>query len=82
MSANTKKTSPSVASKAAATLTSPNASATQKQLAASVLSQARTENQTGKKIETLASTVLNSPKYNALTKELAASALSQSNKNR
>ena len=47
MVANTKKTSPKIASKAAATLKSPNASATAKSLAASALAQAGTGKQTG-----------------------------------
>lgn len=80
--AGNKKTSPSVASKAAKTLSNPNASATQKRLAGSALSQSGTRKQTGKEMETLASKVLPSGKYNKETKTLAATVLAQSNKKR
>lgn len=56
---NTRKTSKSVASKAARTLRSKSASATQKRLAASALSQASKAHATGKRMERLAATVLN-----------------------
>lgn len=73
---NTKKTSSTIASQAAQVLKDPNASAIQKSLAGSALSQSGTSNQTGGKMETTASKVLNSSKYNDQTKTLAASVLS------
>lgn len=76
---NTKKTSSTIA---AQVLKDPNASAIQKSLAGSALSQSGTSNQTGGKMETTASKVLNSPKYSDQTKTLAASVLSQANKER
>ena len=65
---NTRKTSKSVASKAARTLRSKSASATQKKLAASALSQASKAHVTGKRMERLAATVLNGKKYASKTK--------------
>jgi hypothetical protein len=82
MSKNTKQSSPAVTSAAAKTLSNPNASATAKSLAASVVAQAHTPKQTGKAMETVASKVLQSEKYSAETKALAGSVLSQSNKKR
>lgn len=82
MAANTKHTSPKIASKAAATLNNPNASATAKSLAASALSQAGTGKQTGAAMESKASKVLQSPKYSGATKALAGTVLSQANKAR
>lgn len=79
---NTKKTSSTIASQAAQVLNDPNASAIQKSLAGSALSQSGTSNQTGGKMETTASKVLNSSKYNDQTKTFAASVLSQANKGR
>ncbi|HDL6959468.1 hypothetical protein [Yersinia rochesterensis] len=79
---NIKKTSSSVASQAAQVLKNPNASAIQKQLAGSALSQAGTSNQTGAHMEEVASKVLTSPKYSEQTKTLAGSVLSQANKSR
>ncbi|WP_208790239.1 hypothetical protein [Enterococcus gallinarum] len=80
---NTKKTYSTIASQAAQVLKDPNASAIQKSLAGSALSQSRTtQPQTGGEMETTASKVLNSPKYNDQTKTLAASVLSQANKGR
>lgn len=79
---NTKKTSSTIASQAAQVLKHPNASAIQKSLAGSALSQSGTSNQTGGEMETTASKVLNSPKYRDQTKTLAASVLSQANKER
>ncbi|MBJ6867041.1 hypothetical protein JG640_18525, partial [Vibrio cholerae] len=55
---NTKKTSKSVASKAAKALSDPNASKIQKSLAASTMAQASSSKQTGKDMETKASKVL------------------------
>lgn len=82
MTNNTKKTSSAIASQAAQVLKDPNASAIQKSLAGSALSQSGTSNQTGGKMESTASKVLNSSKYNDQTKTLAASVLSQANKER
>lgn len=79
---NKKKTSKSGASLAAKTLKNNSASNTAKKLAGSVLSQTKSSNQTGAKLEDLASTVLTSKKYNSETKTLAGSVLSQSNKKR
>ena len=79
---NKKRTSKSVASLAAKTLKSNNASQTAKKLAGSVLSQTKSSNQTGANLEELASTVMTSNKYNSKTKTLAGSVLSQSNKKR
>lgn len=72
-----KKTSSEMASFASAMLRDTNASAIQKQLAGSVLSQANTDNETSKKMETIASKVLQSDKYSEETKALAGSVLSQ-----
>ena len=58
---NHKKTSPSVASKAARTLRSKSASRTQKKLAASALSQTRGTRKTGKKMEKVASAAQSTP---------------------
>lgn len=82
MPKNTKTSSSGLTSQAAQTLSNPNASATAKKLAASVLSQADSNKQTGAKMEDLASRVLQSSKYSDDTKSLAGSVLSQSNKNR
>lgn len=82
MSANKKKTSADVASKASDILRDPNASATAKSLAASAMSQRNKSHQTGAEMEDKASKVLKSDKYSDATKEMAASVLSQSNKER
>ncbi|MEM0950278.1 hypothetical protein [Dinoroseobacter sp. S76] len=82
MGKNTKRTSREVASKAAATLSDPNASATAKSLAASALAQSGTGKQTGAAMEDRASKVLQSDKYSSDTKSLAGTVLSQSNKAR
>ena len=82
MSKNSKKTSSSIASNAAKTLSDPNASATAKSLAASALAQTGSSKQTGAAMEDKASQVLSSPKYSKATKKLAGSVLSQSNKER
>ena len=76
---NSKRTSQSVATLAAKTLTDPKASAIQKHLAGSVLSQSKTSKQTGHTIESELSAILRSNKYNDKTHTLAASLLSQSN---
>lgn len=82
MAKNKKQTSPKIASKAAATLSDPNASATAKSLAASALAQAGNGKQTGAAMEDKASRVLHSNKYSKETKSLAGTVLSQSNKPR
>ncbi|EAQ4920005.1 hypothetical protein FCJ32_21600, partial [Salmonella enterica] len=64
------------------TLTDPNASAIQKSLAGSALSQRGTSNQTSGKMEHKASSALDNPRSSELTKQLAASVLAQSNKGR
>lgn len=79
---NIKKSSKKLSSNAASILNDSNASSIQKKLAGSVLSQARTSNQTSGDMESIASNVLKSDKYNDKTKSLAASVLSQSNKER
>ncbi|CNF53251.1 hypothetical protein [Yersinia mollaretii] len=79
---NTKKTSASVAAQAAQILKDPNASAIEKSLAGSALSQSRTDNQTGAHMEDVASQVLANPKYSEQTKTLAGSVLAQANKKR
>lgn len=82
MSNNTKKTGGGLASLAAKTLHNPNASAIQKALAGSALSQAGSTNQTSGAMEHKASAALKNPNSAALTKQLAATVLSQSNKGR
>lgn len=82
MGNNTKKTGGGLASLAAKTLNNPSASAIQKSLAASALSQTSSSNQTGAAMEHKASTALKNPNSSALTKQLAATVLSQSNKDR
>lgn len=79
---NSKKSSPSMTSLASASLRNKSTSKIQKQLAASVLSQANASHQTGKAMETLASSVLNSEKYSNATKSFAGSVLAQSDKQR
>lgn len=79
---NTKKTSAAVASQAAKTLKDPNASAIEKSLAGSALSQTSTSNQTGAHMEDIASQVLASHEYSEKTKTLAGSVLAQANKKR
>lgn len=82
MGRNKKKTSPKVASIAGQVLQDGNASAIQKRLAASALSQVLSGRQTGAALEAEASAALKSPKYNALTKELAGTVVAQANKER
>lgn len=82
MGNNTKKTDGGLASVAAKTLNNPNASAIQKSLAGSALSQAGSSNQTGGAMEHKASAALSNPNSSALTKQLAATVLAQSNKDR
>ncbi|HEA29464.1 MAG TPA: hypothetical protein ENH91_05655 [Leeuwenhoekiella sp.] len=79
---NNKKSSKKIAGLASKTLQNDQSSKAAKKLAGSVLSQSRTTNQTGSKMEDFASTVLKSNKYSSNTKTLAGSVLSQSNKKR
>lgn len=82
MSTNKKQTSKQVVSLASKVLSDNNSPHIQKELAASVLSQYKTQKQTGAEMEDKASKVLDSPKYSETTKTLAASALAQANKER
>ncbi|GLH74887.1 hypothetical protein GETHLI_33890 [Geothrix limicola] len=82
MTKNNKQSGAKVTHQAAKTLSDPNASATAKSLAASVVSQAHTGKETGKEMEAKASKVLQSDKFSDATKSLAGSVLSQSNKKR
>ncbi|WP_025855407.1 hypothetical protein [Pseudomonas sp. CHM02] len=82
MSKNTKKTSSTMATLAAETLSNPHASAIAKSLAACALAQSRTDKQTSAEMEEKAGKALQSDKYSQETKSLAASVLSQANKER
>lgn len=82
MARNTNQSSPEIANLAASTMNDPRASQVAKQLAASVLSQAKFGKQTGADLQTVASRVLQSSKYSSDTKSLAASVLAQSTKDR
>jgi hypothetical protein len=82
MTKNKKTSSDKISSQAAKVLSDPNASAIQKKLAASALSQSDSSKQTGAQMEETASNVLKSSKYSADTKRLAGSVLSQANKSR
>ncbi|MCV2532790.1 hypothetical protein NQH46_06675 [Enterobacter wuhouensis] len=82
MANNDKQSSKDVAHLAAETLNNPNASAIQRSLAGSVLSQAGTKNQTGADMEAKASAALKNPRSSETTKTLAGSVVSQSNKKR
>ncbi|QIZ46815.1 hypothetical protein [Dickeya zeae] len=82
MSTNNKQTSDKIASVAAQTLNDPNASAIQRSLAGSALSQTGSSNQTSGEMERKASSALDNPRSSKLTKQLAGSVLSQSNKGR
>lgn len=73
-----KRTSSSMASKAARALDDGRTSRITKSLAASVLAQTGDNSKTSGKIASLASEVLSNPKSSDLAKSLAASALSQS----
>ena len=77
-----KATTKKVASTAAKTLRSNTASKRQKTLAASVLSQSRTNKVTSERVEKIASNALKSETSATLTKKLAGSAVSQSTKKR
>ncbi len=80
MSKNSKLSGPKATTLAATTLANPNASATAKSLAGSVVAQAHTGKQSGTAIESKASMVLQSEKFSQETKSLAGSVLSQSRK--
>lgn len=82
MSKNTKQSSPTMATVAAKTLKKPSASQIQRRLAASVLAQAGTGNQTGSEMESVAARALQNPNSADLTQKLAASVLAQANKER
>lgn len=77
---NKKLSSQEMVRQASETLRNPDASAIQKSLAGSVLSQAAKGKQTGAEMEKMASEVLRNDKYADATQSLAASVLSQSNK--
>lgn len=79
---NTKQSSAKLASEAAKALQDDKTSAIGKQLAASVLSQAAKNKETGKEMEGIASKVLKSPHYSEQNKSFAGSLVSQSNKAR
>ncbi len=79
---NNKQSSKRVSQLAAKTLNDPNASAIQKSLAGSVISQTGTTNQTGAEMEAKASAALKNPHSSAVTQTLAGSVVSQSNKKR
>ena len=78
--ANNKQSGSKAASLASKTLTNPHASALQKSLAGSVLSQSGTGKQTSKTIETKSSGALRNGQASSVTKSLAGSAVSQSPK--
>jgi hypothetical protein len=82
MSKNTKQTSSRVATLAAETLQSNQASHVAKSLAASALAQRNSGKQTGAAMEEKAAKVLAGKHYAEETKELAASVLAQANKAR
>lgn len=79
---NTKKTSKPVAALAGKTLSNPNASARDRALAASALSQRNAGRQTGERMEARAGKALESERTTAKSRKLAASVVSQSNKKR
>lgn len=79
---NKKISSEQMAHLASQVLRNENASAIQKSLAGSVLSQAAHGKETGAQMEDIASKVLQSDRYADITRSLAGSVLSQSNKNR
>lgn len=82
MGANTKQTSPRVATIASKTLRSPGSSTVQKTIAGSALRQAGTPAQTGAKVEGTASRALDNPRASKVTQTLAGSVVSQSNRKR
>jgi hypothetical protein len=82
MSVNTKQTSKAVAALASHVLHDPKATAVEKSLAASALSQSDTTHQTSAKMEHLAGQILESKEYSKEAKTLAASVVAQANKER
>ena len=82
MTANTKKTSATVATLASQTLHDPKASALEKSLAASALSQSHSTHQTGAEMEHKASLALHDPKASHEVKTLAGSVVAQATKDR
>lgn len=70
-------TSRGVASKAGSALQNPNASATQKSLAGSALSQSGNSKQTSARVAEKASDALRDGRTNGVTKTLAGSVLTQ-----
>lgn len=82
MTANTKQTSKPVATLAAHVLHDSKASALDKSLAASALSQSHSAKQTGAKMEHKASLVLHDPKASHDAKTLAGSVVAQATKDR
>ncbi|MES2350544.1 MAG: hypothetical protein V4641_23485 [Pseudomonadota bacterium] len=75
-----KSTGGKVATTAGRTLGNPNASALQRSLAGSALSQSGTGKVTSKAMETKASSALKNPNASGTTKQLAGSVTSQSRK--
>jgi hypothetical protein len=73
-----KKSSTSIASEASKILKDPRSPKIQKQLAGSVLSQAKSNKDTSDEIAAKAAQILESDKYGDKTKSLAGSVLSQS----
>ncbi len=82
MTKNTKQSSRLSSYLASKTLSNPEASAIEKSLAGSVLSQTGTDNQTGEELQAIASKALRDEKSNKVTKSLAGSVVSQSTKDR
>ncbi len=82
MSFNPKQSSEKAGTLAAKVLSNPRASALQKMLAGSVLSQTHTLHQTSGEMEHIASRALQNKNSSATTKTLAASVLAQANKER
>jgi len=79
---NQKKSSASLAKKAAKTLRDDDASKMAKRLAGSVLAQRDGSKRTGAELEDDASMVMRSKKFSPETKTFAASVMSQSEKSR
>jgi len=79
---NKKRTSAEIGTLAAKTLQNPNASAIQKTLAASAMSQISPDKSTGSVVEDKASAALRNPNSSPITKSLAGAVLSQSEKER
>ena len=80
--ANSNRSGSKTTSQAARTLGSSNSSGIQKSFAGSVLSQAKSNNVTGKAMEAKASVALRNPNSSPVTKQLAGSLVSQSSKTR